>query len=207
MPADEALKVIVKEARRLQRLTNDILDVSRIDGGRISYMMEEIKLNDLVLNVINSARVNVGDRVSLKTAINTEKDLVIRGDRERLMQMLTNILGNAAKFTKEGAITVETGYSDRGKGDVVIKVSDTGGGIPGEVLPNLFGKFVTKNVGNENKQGTGLGLFISKAIVAAHKGSISAHNKDGASSQYRCLSMQASEHTSISLQNPLSFLS
>ncbi len=178
--ADEALRVIMKEGRRLQRLTNDILDVSRIEGGRMSYMMEEIKLNDLVMNVVNLARVNVGDKVSLKIALNTEKDMVIRGDKERLTQVLTNILGNAAKFTKEGAITVETSYSDHGKDDVVIKVSDTGGGIPEEVLPNLFGKFVTKNVSNENKQGTGLGLFISKAIVAAHKGNISAHNnKDG----------------------------
>jgi signal transduction histidine kinase len=176
VPLDEALKKIMKEGKRLQRLTNDILDVSRIEGGRIGYMMEDVKLNELVMNAVNSCRVNVGSGVSLKTMLNTGEDLVIRGDRERLTQVLANVLDNAVKFTKEGAIVVETSSSNNGKREVTIKISDTGGGISQDLLPNLFGKFVTKGIGRENKQGTGLGLFISRAIVEAHNGNISAHN-------------------------------
>lgn len=176
VPADEALKIIMKEGRRLQRLTNDILDVSRIEGGRINYTMEDVKLNELVMNVVDSCRVNIGNGVSLKAVLNTEEDLTIHGDKERLTQVLANILDNAVKFTKEGAIVVETGSVNNGKRQVMIKISDTGGGIPQELLPNLFGKFVTKGIGRENRQGTGLGLFISRAIVEAHNGNISAQN-------------------------------
>jgi signal transduction histidine kinase len=93
-----------------------------------------------------------------------------------MTQVLSNIIGNAIKFTKKGNIKVDCrAFVDKNK--VEIRVSDTGPGIPEEVLPNLFGKFVTRSVGEiDGHGGTGLGLFISKAIVTAHRGEIYAYN-------------------------------
>ena len=92
-----------------------------------------------------------------------------------MAQVLTNILGNAAKFTKEGKIRIEASQPSE-KGLIEIRISDTGGWIPEEMLPRLFEKFATKDVGDSAKHGTGLGLYISKAIVKAHNGNISAFN-------------------------------
>jgi signal transduction histidine kinase len=91
------------------------------------------------------------------------------------MQVLSNVIGNAVKFTEKGSIRIEC-RAHLTKNKVEIKVNDTGAGISELVLPNLFGKFVTKSVGETNGHGTGLGLFISKAIVTAHKGKINAYN-------------------------------
>ena len=90
-------------------------------------------------------------------------------------QVLTNIIGNAIKFTRKGEVKIETDYL-LDKKQVVISVIDTGPGIAQELLPNLFGKFVTKDLRLEGQQGSGLGLFISKAIVKAHNGLITAQN-------------------------------
>jgi signal transduction histidine kinase len=93
-----------------------------------------------------------------------------------MTQVLSNIIGNAVKFTKRGSIKIECrAFANKNK--LEIRVSDTGTGISQEILPNLFGKFVTKSSGDiEGHGGTGLGLFISKAIVNAHKGEIFAYN-------------------------------
>ena len=90
--------------------------------------------------------------------------------------MLTNILGNAAKFKKKGRIKIETSRASHNSSIIEIRISDTGGGIPEEILPRLFEKFATKDVGGSAKQGTGLGLYINKAIIKAHNGKISAFN-------------------------------
>jgi signal transduction histidine kinase len=104
-----------------------------------------------------------------------EHDVEIELDADRMAQVLTNILGNAAKFTKEGKIRIEA-YQPSEKGLIEIRISDTGGGIPEEMLPRLFEKFATKDVGDSAKHGTGLGLYISKAIVKAHNGEVTAFN-------------------------------
>ncbi|MGH9909421.1 MAG: sensor histidine kinase, partial [Nitrososphaerales archaeon] len=112
---------------------------------------------------------------------NLDKDIEIYADKGRLTQALTNTIGNAVKFTKKGYVTVESKFL-AGENKIEIEISDTAGGIPKDILPKLFGKFVTKSIGNENQHGTGLGLFISKAIVTAHRGEIFAYNnnEDGA---------------------------
>jgi signal transduction histidine kinase len=104
-----------------------------------------------------------------------EHDLEIELDKDRIAQVLTNILGNSLKFTKKGKIKIETSLSSE-YSLIEIRISDTGGGIPAEILPRLFEKFATKDVELSAKQGTGLGLYISKAIVKAHNGKISAFN-------------------------------
>ncbi|MFY3741433.1 MAG: signal transduction histidine kinase [Candidatus Nitrosomirales archaeon] len=172
---DEAWTSVLAQARRLQHLSNDILYVTRIEGGDLTYTIRRVKVNEIVNEVINNEKVNLRGTTTLD--VNLDKDIEIEADKDRIMQVLTNVIGNAVKFTKDGKIKVET-HILPGKNKVEIKVSDTDGGIPKEILPKLFGKFVTKNVGNEVQHGTGLGLFISKAIVTAHKGEISAYNND-----------------------------
>jgi PAS domain S-box-containing protein len=176
---ETAWEGILKEARRLQQLANDILDVSRIESDSLMYKMERVAINDLLISVVDSARANVAKDVSLELTIDdATRELEVEFDRSRMIQVLSNIIGNAIKFTKKGSIKVDCrAFVDKNK--VEIKVSDTGPGIPEQVLPNLFGKFVTRSVGEiEGHGGTGLGLFISKAIVTAHKGEIHAYNND-----------------------------
>jgi signal transduction histidine kinase len=100
---------------------------------------------------------------------------LIDADRSRITQVITNLVGNAIKFTSKGSIKVESrAYPDKNR--LEIKISDTGGGIPIDILPRLFEKFVTKDHGEGNKKGSGLGLYISKAIVTAHNGELTATN-------------------------------
>jgi signal transduction histidine kinase len=173
---DEAWTSVLAQARRLQHLSNDILYVTRIEGGDLTYTIRRVKVNEIVNEVINNEKVNLRGTTTLDAGL--DKDIEIEADKDRITQVLTNVIGNAVKFTKDGKIKVET-HILPGKNKVEIKVSDTAGGIPKEILPKLFGKFVTKNVGNEVQHGTGLGLFICKAIVTAHKGEISAYNDQG----------------------------
>lgn len=175
---DAAWDGVLKEARRLQQLANDILDVSRIESGSLTYHMEKIAIGHLIESVLGSAMPNLAKDVTLELKLDEESKVVeAEIDKSRMTQLLTNIIGNAMKFTKTGNIQVESHLS-KNKNKIQIRISDTGGGIPQEVLPKLFGKFVTRDVGTSDHSGTGLGLFISKAIVTAHKGDIYASNNN-----------------------------
>ncbi len=176
---DAAWDGVLREARRLQQLANDILDVSRIESSSLMYKMEKVRINDLLEGVADSERANLAKDVALDLMVDEAgKELEVELDRSRITQVLTNLVGNATKFTQKGSIKIE-GKTFLDKNKFEIKISDTGGGIPEHVLPKLFEKFVTKNVGDNNKNGTGLGLFISKAIVTAHNGEISVYNNAG----------------------------
>lgn len=173
---EAAWEGILKEARRLQQLANDILDVSRIESGGLTYQIEKVAINSLLQSVVGSAGANLKKDVSIELAADeASKTIEVDLDRSRMTQMLSNIIGNAAKFTEKGSIKVEC-RAFASKNKIEIKVSDTGAGISDQILPNLFGKFVTKSAGDTNGHGTGLGLFISKAIVTAHNGEIYAYN-------------------------------
>jgi len=170
---EEAWDSVIRNAERLQSLANSILDVSRIQAGNLKCNFDMIRINDLILGAVNATEVNLNGKVKLETRL--DRNVEVHADKDRIVQVLTNIIGNAIKFTREGYIKVESQViSDRNK--VQIMISDTGGGIPSDILPDLFRKFMTSNVRNENRHGTGLGLFISKAIVTAHSGEISAYN-------------------------------
>lgn len=177
IPGKEALDVIYGQAVRLKQLANDILDVSRIESGTLPYSMKKIGIHGVLLSCIEATRPSVDEgKVSLVANLSDENEEVeAMADRERLTQVFMNILDNALKFTKKGSITVETRLAP-GSTMLEISFSDTGAGIPEEVLPKLFNKFVTKKVGEDVAHGTGLGLFICKAIVEAHGGKISARN-------------------------------
>jgi signal transduction histidine kinase len=176
---DAAWDGVLREARRLQQLANDILDVSRIESSSLLYKMEKVRINDLLEGVADSERTNLTKDVTLSLVVDEAgKELEVELDRSRITQVLANIVGNAIKFTQKGSIKIE-GRTFLDKNKIEVKISDTGGGIPEYVLPKLFGKFVTKSVGETNKNGTGLGLFICKAIISAHGGEICAYNNPG----------------------------
>jgi signal transduction histidine kinase len=174
---EAALDIIYKQALKLKQLAGDILDVSRIESGTLTYAMQKTKIHEILLNAMVAAGGMVNPKeVSVIADIDEHnKDLEIWADRDRIGQVFTNIIGNSTKFTKKGAIKAQT-HVNKDANTVEISITDTGGGIPEDLLPNLFGKFVTKNIGNLNKEGSGLGLYISKAIVTAHGGTIDASN-------------------------------
>lgn len=179
---EEAWNTISKEAHRLARLANNMLDVTKIESGFLSYNIRKISINGVISGVIDSARLSgqetngVARRVKIVTKLN--RDVMLHIDEDRMVQALSDIMNNAVKFTHEGQILVETNiFADRKIFEV--RVSDTGPGIPAEVLPNLFSKFSTKSAGTEsNKIGTGLGLFIARSIIQAHGGHVLAGNNE-----------------------------
>ena len=153
----------------------------------MKYSMEKVQLNELVSETVQSHQlVNTDSDVQLQMSLNTEPGLSIYADRMRLTQVMNNIVGNALKFTSKGSVIVETSKSGGEHGDEVkIRVSDTGAGIAPDVLPRIFGKFVTHGGTINNQQGSGLGLFISKSIIETHGGRISAsNNPDGVGSTF-----------------------
>src|SRR5215216_4191263 len=174
----EYVDVIVRNAKRLQRLTEEILDVTKIESQSLKLNKEEFNLNDVIENCINDIITKIRFKEEKDTKILYEpKDIFVEADRERVAQVISNLLSNAIKFTpKDGTISVISDRTANGKGEVAtISVKDTGQGIEYNMLNRLFEKFTTRSF-----SGTGLGLFICKSIVEAHGGTIWAeNNSDG----------------------------
>jgi signal transduction histidine kinase len=192
---DQAFHVVTLQARRLKQLTDDILDVSRIDGHRLVLMKERFYLDELITRIIDERKPSLNNQVSLKfkpllrnvrgqTHGAANEQILVHADKARITQVLTNIIVNAIKFTKKGSIDVGATMIDGGEA-VEISISDTGPGIPIEIFPTLFTKFSTKSVANGTEHGTGLGLFICKGIVEAHGGTIAALNNSGGGATFR----------------------
>jgi K+-sensing histidine kinase KdpD len=174
---EEITEAICRNATRLQRLINDILDVTKIESQNLRLNKEQLNLNTLISGVVEDhvEKVNeVGKSivkilVSFEQGTNNNKNpIFVEADKFRLTQVISNLLNNAIKFTLKGHITISTEKTDS---DAIIRVKDTGSGIDPEIYPRLFSKFASKSY-----QGTGLGLFISKSIVEAHGGKIWVEN-------------------------------
>lgn len=172
--SEQALEGIQKHARHLRQLSSDILDVSRIESGNMEYSFERIKICALLQEVVAAARVNPNrsKEVEIKAAL--DDDAEVMADRIKLLQVFSNIVDNAIKFTERGVIQISS-HVDREKKQVQVRISDTGQGISDKILDRLFDRFATFSKGNK-KGGTGLGLYICKAVVNAHKGEIVAKN-------------------------------
>ena len=175
---EEMIQAIYRNAKRLQRLTNDILDVTKIESKTFKLNKTHFSLNDLLSSVVDEYKENI-DKANIKVRLlHNEIDnefFLIEADRQRITQVVSNLLDNAIKFTKGKVEDVEViAKRESKKVDreiVVVNIKDTGSGIDTEILPKLFTKFVTKS-----ETGTGLGLFICKSIVEAHGGKIWAEN-------------------------------
>jgi signal transduction histidine kinase len=183
----ELLDVVVRNAKRLLRLTDEILDATKIESHSLKLSKEQFNLNDVIKNAINDIATNKEESNNLKLLFQSEEDIFIEADRSRLTQVISNLLSNAVKFTKEegGTITITTEKKDT---QVIVKIKDTGTGIDPEILPRLFSKFASKSF-----EGTGLGLFIAKNIVEAHDGKIWAENNADEKGATFSFSLQLSE--------------
>ena len=195
---EELLSVIIRNAKRLMQLTQNLLDVTRIDSQSLRLKKELSNVNDIILSVL--ADYESGDDLKkvhydgVKITFNSKDDIFVMVDRSRLYQVFANLLNNAIKFTQEGSITITTQRNDE-VNEAVVSVKDTGAGLHPEILPRLFSKFAT---GAET--GTGLGLFISKGIVEAHGGRIWAENNEDSKGGFYIL-FQSTIRKRISIDN------
>ncbi|MFZ0265755.1 MAG: ATP-binding protein [Nitrososphaeraceae archaeon] len=172
-------ETIFRNARRLERLAENILDVSKIKDNKLKLYIEEFVLNDIIMNAIDDALISTADnkRVTVcnKTKIlyNPREPIYIKADKDRISQVIYNLLNNAFKFTEGGTIIidVQNNIDSVVEDSVVVLVKDTGIGIAPEIQPKLYSKFVT-----DSCQGMGLGLYISKNIIEKHGGRIWAEN-------------------------------
>jgi signal transduction histidine kinase len=185
---EKAFQVITEQAWRLKRLADDILDASRIEGGRLVLQKEYFSVNDLLAMQVEQRRLSLGNDLTMTFSSNIKRieSAYVYADKSRVNQVLTNIVDNAVKFTKKGSIDIATRLIDTG-GVVEIMISDSGGGIPDEMFPKLFTKFATKSVAAGAENGTGLGLFISKAIVEAHGGTIAGLNNERGGATFKII--------------------
>ncbi len=172
----EFLDAIVRNAKRLQRITENILDVTRIESHSLQLRKEQFSLNENIRNVINDVNNQAGFRNNNNKTVSIlfepEQDLIVEADRVRIYEVISNLIKNAIQFTKEGTITIAVAAARKmDYNGVLVSIKDTGAGIDPDILPRLFTKFSSKSV-----TGTGLGLFISKSIVEAHGGKIWAQN-------------------------------
>jgi two-component system sensor histidine kinase VicK len=184
----EEIEAIYRNAIRLQKLTNDILDVSRIESQTLNLEKEVINLNELIPRIVqdyNSYLRRYGNNISNKESpvqlisYTSDRELIVEADRGRINQAISNLINNAIKFTSQRggniSVTTEKRNNKDENQEVIIAVKDTGEGIHPEIIPRLFTKFATRS-----NSGTGLGLYISKSIVEAHGGRIWAeNNSDG----------------------------
>jgi signal transduction histidine kinase len=181
---DEALSRIINNAERLQTLTEDILDVTRIESQTLKLDKRKFDLSDVAANVLDDYRNRIQNGKKLELVLlNADKPTIAVADKGRISQVLSNLVSNALKFTKSGIISVsiEEVKNDDYKKEFMVSVKDTGTGIDSDIMPQLFTKFVSKS-----QTGTGLGLFISKSIVEAHGGRIWAENNpDGKGATFR----------------------
>ena len=187
----QILDVVIRNAKRLQQLTDDLLDVSKIERGSLLLKKEKFDLIDFLSSCIQDFTVQLeNDKSDVKPLllfddddINNKEDFTLEADRGKLAQVLYNLLSNAIKFTKEQGGIVFVTAERKDISHIVISVKDTGNGIDRDILPRLFSKFATQSTGQKGEEGTGLGLFICKSIVEAHGGRIWAENNNNNNSK------------------------
>jgi signal transduction histidine kinase len=178
---ENILDIIIRNSKRLMQLEEEILDITRIESGNLILNKEKINLIEMITEMLREYEEKmIQSKKDLKLFYeahnNADEIFIVESDRNRLIQVVTNLLNNAIKFTNEGIITVTV---ERKKDDnsnnneIVVSIKDTGTGIDAEILPKLFTKFATKS---KAEGGTGLGLFISKNIIERHGGRMWAIN-------------------------------
>ncbi|MFL6421801.1 MAG: ATP-binding protein [Nitrososphaeraceae archaeon] len=189
MEQAKLLEVVTRNAKRLRRLTEDILDVTKIESQLLNLNKEQFNMKDVITNAIDDIMTNKVSSLPSKTnnyiiklPYYQTQDVFVYADKGRISQVVSNLLANAVKFTKAAEDNIIIMIKKEGEGPrqnntnnnqyVIVSIKDTGIGIDSEILPKLFTKFATKS----QTGGTGLGLFICKGIVEAHGGRIWAEN-------------------------------
>jgi two-component system phosphate regulon sensor histidine kinase PhoR len=178
----EFVEAIEKDAERMARLVDDLLDLSSVESGRRAPKLERVALAEALEEVCVSLRP-LADRRRVRLELRVPPGLAVRADRDQLRQVLTNLLDNAVKFNREGGETAVS--ADAQAGRVRVSVRDTGPGIPEESLPRIFERFYrVDRARSRDLGGTGLGLSIVKHIVEAHGGSVGVESGLGKGSTF-----------------------
>ncbi len=174
------VEMIVRNAKRLAKLTYDILEVSRIESKSLKLEKEQINLQEKIMKVIEDVKLFIDQSKHLQIIFEPKvsEPVIVEADRTKLFEVLSNLLRNSIKFTSNGEIRIILEKTDD---EAVVIIQDTGKGIDPEILPKMFDRFTSKS-----DSGTGLGLFIAKSIVEAHGGTISGENNpDGIGARFR----------------------
>lgn len=178
----ENLDIIILEGKRLTTLINDVLDLAKMEAGKVTWDMQTLQVAALIDHA-TAVTASLFEKKGLKLIKNIDTGLPdITGDRDRLIQVMVNLISNAVKFTEEGSITCDAKMIN---GEIVISVTDSGMGISEENQPKVFEKF--KQVGDtitDRPKGTGLGLPISKEIIEHHGGRIWVQSELGKGSTF-----------------------
>jgi signal transduction histidine kinase len=177
----EYLDIISRNSKRLKQITDDVLDVARIESGSFFLTKEKFNLKEMITDILKEYEQIIQHIKNLKLIYESSEtnQIIIEADRNRLSQVIHNMLNNAIKFTNEGSIIViverkKDNINNKGN-EILVSIKDIGTGIDSEILPKLFTKFATKST---IAGGTGLGLFISKNIIEMHGGKIWATNNN-----------------------------
>jgi signal transduction histidine kinase len=168
---EEALEGISKQARQLEEVANRILDIGRIDNGILQLSYEKFNFTELLSDIVSSYRSNEKTKIEMSL----ENGIEVEADRVRIGQVIRNLINNSLKFTDDGTIHI-TAKHNLEKNSVEVAISDNGSGIHPDVLPNLFHKFATRGPKTESWKGNGLGLYLCRGIISAHRGHIFAYN-------------------------------
>jgi signal transduction histidine kinase len=168
----DEIDIILRNAKRLERLSSDVLETARIESQSLRLNKQLFSLHEVISTSIRDAKNQIGDQdIPIRY---DPKDIVVYADKGRISEVVSNILNNAIKFTHNGSITVSVEVQSNDSGsEVIVLIRDEGTGIDREIASRLFSKFVTKS-----DKGTGLGLYISKSIIEAHGGKIWARNNE-----------------------------
>ncbi len=184
----ELLEIIIRNAKRLKRLTDNLLDITKIEGRSLMLNKEKLNLNTLISEVLKNYvnKQKNQQKVEIVYDFKHKEDITIEADRDRLVQVIHNLLDNALKFSTQNQqmifVIIDKKKEGKEKEEVIVSVKDTGEGISEKILSKLFTKFATSDPTN----GTGLGLYICKNIIEAHGGRISAvNNSDGKGATFR----------------------
>ena len=195
------LNIISRNAKKLKKLSDNILDITKIESNTLNLNKEQFSLDELIQNIIKDFENHLNHKQIKFEYNNLVNNCTLYADKNRISQVLLNLIGNSVKFIdEEGTITVTV---KKKKGDnssqinsktknnemILVTVKDNGKGIDKEIMPKLFTKFVTKSF-----QGTGLGLYISKKIMEAHGGSLSAENNPDGQGATFCFSLPLMFH-------------
>jgi signal transduction histidine kinase len=187
------LNRVYRSQRHLLRLINDVLNLAKIEAGRLDYRLEAFAVSQLVEGVLPMIEPQLAAR-SLKWSADVGSDLVARADREKAGQVLLNLLSNASKFTPPGGqVRVESARDASDPQRVVVRVSDTGIGIPRDKLADVFEPFVqVPSSGAPRAEGTGLGLAISRDLARGMGGDLTVESELGRGSTFTLTLPQAS---------------
>ena len=182
----DALTRIARSQRHLLGLINDVLNLARIETGRLEYSVESIPLNDVMAELAPMIEPQLAAKKLRFDVVRPDTPVVVRADRDKLVQVLLNLLSNAVKFTAAGGrITVRTRSSQDDADDVIVEVEDTGRGIPAEKVEAIFEPFVqVRGASSQATEGTGLGLAISRNLARGMGGELTAASEVGRGSTF-----------------------